>query len=306
MAYRFLLEVPETLADTANVAVAQAGDAEVVVVRPSHGLGIDDPYVDMTVAAQSLRIVDTLHTWYESLPTPRPEIRVLLHGGERHPLSEVDRGRLVALIRRDQPWVERSMPKVGEHEPSDEPAGFSTGVGAPPVSTNGSEAAAVAVLAQSPRGLETAPSGFSIQAINYILIQVNELEKAEEFYQSFLNMRLLGRMRRGSAGAQIPLPADYSWDRAMQSGELADTSYLSNGPLSIAVQRVGLAARLGPGPLELVSLGVDARTFATIKSQVLMRSFTVLQSGVASFVFRDPFMVNWEIAVVGSVPLIPS
>jgi hypothetical protein len=99
---------------------------------------------------------------------------------------------------------------------------------------------------------------------------------------------------------------DYSWDRAMQTGELAETTFLANGPLSIAVQGVGLASRLGPGPLELVSLGVDARTFATIKSQVLMRPFTVLQSGVASFVFRDPFMVNWEIAVVGSVPLIPS
>lgn len=305
MAYRFLLEVPETLADTANVAVALAGDAEVVVVRPSHGLGIDDPYVDLTVAAQSLRIVDTLHSWFESLPAPRPEIRVLLHGGERHPLSEVDRGRLVALIRRDQPWVERSMPKVGEHEPSAESPGFSTGVGAAAVSTNG-PAAAVAVLDRPIESIEEAPSGFVIQGINYVLIQVNELQRAEEFYQSFLNMRLLGRMRRGPDNTQIPLPADYSWARAMQTGELAETTFLANGPLSIAVQRVGLASRLGAGPLELISLGVDARTFASLKSQVLMRPLTVLQSGVASFVFRDPFMVNWEVAVVGSVPLIPA
>ncbi len=129
---------------------------------------------------------------------------------------------------------------------------------------------------------------------------------AEEFYQSFLSMRLLGRMRRGPDNTQIPLPADYSWARAMQTGELAETTFLANGPLSIAVQRVGLASRLGAGPLELISLGVDARTFASLKSQVLMRPLTVLQSGVASFVFRDPFMVNWEVAVVGSVPLIPA
>ena len=305
MAYRFLLEVPETLADTANVAVALAGDAEVVVVRPSHGLGIDDPYVDLTVAAQSLRIVDTLHSWFESLPAPRPEIRVLLHGGERHPLSEVDRGRLVALIRRDQPWVERSMPKVGEHEPSTESPGFSTGVGAAAVSTNG-PAVAVAVLDRPIESIEEARSGFVVQGINYVLIQVNELQRAEEFYQTFLNMRLLGRMRRGPDNTQIPLLADYSWARATQTGELAETTFLANGPLSIAVQRVGLASRLGAGPLELISLGVDARTFASLKSQVLMRPLTVLQSGVASFVFRDPFMVNWEVAVVGSVPLIPA
>jgi hypothetical protein len=307
MAYRFLLEVPETLADTANVAVAQAGDAEVVVVRPSHGLGIDDPYVDLTVASQSLRIVDTLHSWFESLPSPRPEVRVVLHGGERHPLSQVDRARLVAMIRRDQPWVERSMPKVGEHEPSIEPSGFSTGVGAPAAqSTNGTGTAAVTALMESPASTEAASPVFSIQSINYVLIQVNDLQKAEEFYQSFFNMQLMGRMRRGPDGTQIPLPAGYTWERALQTGELAETAYLTNGPLSLAVERVGLASRLGPGPLELVSLGVDARTFATVKSQVMMRPFTILHSGVASFVFRDPFMVNWEIAVIGSVPLIPS
>jgi hypothetical protein len=131
MAYRFLLEVPATLAETASVAIDQVGDSQVVVVRPSHGLGIDDPYVDMTVASQSLRIIDDLFSWYESLPAPRPDIRVVLHGGERHALANIDRGRLVALIRRDQPWVERSIPRVGDHEPSIERAGTTVGPGAP-------------------------------------------------------------------------------------------------------------------------------------------------------------------------------
>jgi hypothetical protein len=86
---------------------------------------------------------------------------------------------------------------------------------------------------------------------------------------------------------------------------LAETSFLSNGPLTLAAQRVGLGVILGQGPLETVSLGVDSRTFAAIKGEVLMRPLTVLRSGIASFVFRDPFNVNWEIAVLGSVPLIP-
>ena len=46
MAYRFLLEVPRPLADDANVAVTASGVAQVVVVRPAHGAGFDDNYVD--------------------------------------------------------------------------------------------------------------------------------------------------------------------------------------------------------------------------------------------------------------------
>jgi hypothetical protein len=84
MAYRFLLEVPETLADAASIAVERVDDAQVLVARPSHGLGVDDPYVDMTVAAHSLRVVDSIFDWYESMSPPRGEVRMVLHGGERH------------------------------------------------------------------------------------------------------------------------------------------------------------------------------------------------------------------------------
>ncbi|MER3437332.1 MAG: hypothetical protein C4346_06925, partial [Chloroflexota bacterium] len=87
MAYRFLLEVPEDLAAEANVAVSAAGDAQVVVVRNSHGLGFDDPYVDLTVAAHTLRVIDTLYQWFDDLGASRPDIRVVLHSGERLALA---------------------------------------------------------------------------------------------------------------------------------------------------------------------------------------------------------------------------
>jgi hypothetical protein len=98
-------------------------------------------------------------------------------------------------------------------------------------------------------------SALQIRAINYVLVQVNDLRKAEQFYQDFFAMELLGRVRRGPDGTLLPLPADYSWDRALQTGELADTSFLSNGPLTLAAQRVGLGVLLGQGALETVSLG---------------------------------------------------
>src|SRR5829696_4433901 len=303
MAHRFLLEVPESLAEAASIAVERVGDTQVLVVRPSHGLGVDDPYLDMTVAAHSLRVVDSLFDWYETSEAPRPDVRMVLHGGERYPLGTVDRARMVALIRRDQPWVERTIPHIGDHEPMAKTPRYSVGPGASefePGSDMTYEAAPVAVADRVHATGEMLPTGepasaLQIRAINYVLVQVNDLRKAEQFYQDFFAMQLLGRVRRGPDGTLLPLPADYSWDRALQTGELADTSFLSNGPLILAAQRIGLGVLLGQGALETVSLGVDSRTFATIKGEAMMRPLTVLRSGVASFTFRDPFNVNWEI-----------
>jgi hypothetical protein len=313
MAYRFLLEVPESLAEAASIAVERVGDTQVLVVRPSHGLGVDDPYLDMTVAAHSLRVVDSLFEWYEASEAPRPDVRVVLHGGERYPLGSVDRARLVALIRRDQPWVERTIPHIGDHEPMAKTPRYSVGPGASEFESSPDVAYNTTSVAVADGGHEAGdmlPTGepassLRIRAINYVLVQVNDLRKAEQFYQDFFAMQLLGRVRRGPDGTSIPLPRDYSWDRALQSGEIAETSFLSNGPLTLAAQGVGLGVILGQGALETVSLGVDSRTFATMKGEVLMRPLTILRTGIASFTFRDPFNVNWEIAVIGSVPLIP-
>jgi catechol 2,3-dioxygenase-like lactoylglutathione lyase family enzyme len=316
MAYRFLLEVPETLADEASLAVERLDDTQVVLIRPSHGLGVDDPYQDMTVAAQTLRVVDSIYDWYDAKGPSRPEVRIVLHGGERYSLSEIDRIRMVALIRRDQPWVERSIPHIGDHEPSNEPAGFSTGPGVPVsqpvakalVGTMAAPTNGQVFLASADGSLPDVPfePAIKISSLNYIQIQVNDLSRAEQFYQDFFGMTLLGRVRRDQSGTMIPLPGDYSWERALQTGELADVSFLNNGPLTLAAQRIGVAIVAAQGAVNAVSLAVDARTFNRIKGEVLMRPLTVLRSGVASFVFRDPFLVNWEITVAGSVPLIPA
>lgn len=308
MAYRFLLEVPETLAEAAQVAVDQAGDAQVLVTRASHGLGVDDPYLDLTVAAHTLLVIDTLYDWFDSLGASRPDMRIVLHGGERHPLEAVDRGRMVAMIRRDQPWVERSIPKIGEHEPTVEPAGYSTGPGVSDEALSIDGLAGNAPIAVAERVAMAEPEtrpGPRLRAINFVKIQVNDLPRAESFYQEFFGMTLLGRVRRAADGTMVPVPRDFSWQRAVETGELADVTFFSNGALTLAVERLGLAIRIGDGAIGMISLGVDAATFAALKGQALMRPLTVLRSGVASFEFRDPFNVSWEIAVVGSAPPIP-
>lgn len=295
MAYRFLLEVPESLSAEANVAVAAAGDAQVLVVRTSHGRDFDEPYLDLTVAAHTLRIIETLYDWFDDLGASRPDIGVVLHSGERLSLEAHDRGSLVAAIRRDQPWVERSIPHIGDHlddvtEVDDDALGDPV---VPVVS------AAVVRQAASPAAV-AAERAVVIRDLNHVALRVTDLPKAERFYIEFFAMDVVGRARRSPQGGYTSLNGNYSWDEAVRTGQEADVTFLRNGPLTLALQRLGRGARLEWGLLDHISIRVDATTFVNLKGQVLMRSFELLASAETAFAFRDPFGTTWEVTLQGS------
>jgi catechol 2,3-dioxygenase-like lactoylglutathione lyase family enzyme len=292
MAYRFLLEVPGNLVEDASIAVERTGDAQVVVVRTSHGLGYDDSMVDLTVAAHSLRVIDSLYGWFDSLGASRPDIRLVLHGGDRLALEATDRGGMVAAIRRDQPWVERSLPRIGDHVIEDFAGARRVSTATP---ASGGATSAVATVER----LEIGAAGrreIIVRAVNHVAIRVLDLAKAERFYTEFFGMELAGRSRRGPGGTLVPLNGDYRWEEAQASGTEADVSTLRNGPLTLAVQRVGQGVRLdSDSVLDHVSVAVDATTFATIKGEVLMRGFPTLAAAATSIAFRDPFGLTWEV-----------
>lgn len=312
MAYRFLREVPRSLAAEASVAVEQSGDAQVILVRDSHGLGFEDQYVDLTVAAHTLRVIDGLYEWFDVLGASRPDVRIVLHGGERLGVEANDRGAMVAAIRRDQPWVERSIPKVGDHEPSEADAGsgvaFQDDAADVAIDAAGANAPVVDV-ARDPSGFGSTGSALSVmtrtvhlRAINHVAVRVNDLAKAERFYAEFLNMTILGRARLGQRGDYLPLNGDYRWDEAMRRGAPADVTFMANGPVRLAVLRGGRGARLEHGVIDHLSVAVDARTFATIRGEALIRPLTVLGQTETSFTFRDPFNVAWELVIDASAP----
>lgn len=312
MAYRFLLEVPKALAAEGSVAVEQAEDAQVILVRDSHGLGFEDPYVDLTVAAHSLRVIDTLYRWFDGLGASQPDIRIVLHGGERLAIEANDRGAMVAAIRRDQPWVERTIPKVGDHEEETFDPGFTPGAGLREGQTrrtaidgaggNAPAPAAGAALDQSWVGsgavtVQDTPRTVRLRGFNHVAVQIGDLAKAERFYAEFFGMELLGRERRDRHGALHALNGDYRWDDAVRTGTEADVTYMGAVPLTLALCRAGRGARLEAGVLDHLSVSVDAVTFATLKGEVLMRPLTVLGTGDASVTFRDPFGLVWEVTV---------
>lgn len=315
MAYRFLLEVPEPLAADASVAVERVQDAQVILVRDSHGLGFDDPYVDLTVAAHTLRVVDSLYDWFDTLGASRPDIRIVLHGGDRLALEAEDRGAMVAAIRRDQPWVERTIPKVGDHEAEESTPDVTAGAG---LREGQSRRTAIDAAGGNVPGVGgdldpswVAPGAVAVlesersvrlRALNHIAVQVADLAKAERFYAEFFGMELMARARRDDRGAYDPVDGDYRWDEAVRTGTEADVSFLAGGPLTLALHRAGRGARLERGLLDHLSVSVDAVTFTNLKGEVLLRPLTVLRSGDAAVTFRDPFGLVWEVTVRGTRP----
>ncbi|MDQ3045475.1 MAG: VOC family protein [Chloroflexota bacterium] len=312
MAYRFLLEVPVELEADANVAVAAAGDTQVILARPSHGRGFDNPSLDLTIAAHSLRVIDTLYDWFDMLGASRPNIRLVLHSGERIVFEATDRGAAIAAIRHDQPWVERSIPKIGEHEEETFTADFTynpaqesitaerasidaTGANAPNVAAAESrEGGSTAVAVRDQRHIQ-------IRALNHVAIWVSDLANAERFYAEFFQMELAGRARQSENGYET-VNGDYRWEEASAAGTEADIAFLSQPALTLALHRAGRGARLDRyAVIDHLSIDVDATTFMTLKGEAMLRTFEILASAETAFTFRDPFGVTWEVTVGGRV-----
>ena len=301
MAYRFLLEVPETLADDASAVVSTVSDAQILVIRNSHGLGFDDPYVDMTISAHSLGVIDHLYGWIDELGLSRPESRVVvglvLHGGRRLALHEMTRSSVVAAIRRDQPWVDHTLPKIGEHErdiiradaASPAPPAASTAIATMPSRT-------VAVHTVLNVDMIDTEDTLTVGGVEYAVVPVLDTGRAERFYRDVFGLQLVQRVRRDSAGGWQEVGPTYVQEQAARDHAEADITFLTNGPLGLALRRMGRAARLDYSRIEnAIGISVDAQSAARIKAMVLMRGYTLLGSSGAAFEFRDPFGVAWSI-----------
>lgn len=298
MAYRFVLEVPTTLASDANAAVTSAGDAQVLVDRNSHGLGFDDPFNNLTVAAQSLGVIDTLYTWASEIGATRADSRIkvgiVLHSGERLNLHDMDQPQLIAAIRRDQPWVERSVPKIGEHEPEYRQvatAALAT-VGTAPVAS-GILPAAAPIKAVD---LIEADDELVVGGRSHAVIQVYELPQPERLYAELFGLEITGRMRQDADGTWQDLPPTYDHVIAVKANAEADVAFMGNDPLHVALVRAGRASLLDYSRIHNdIAVAMDLQGARRLKAIVLMRGYTLLTSAGEGFSFRDPFGVVWDI-----------
>jgi catechol 2,3-dioxygenase-like lactoylglutathione lyase family enzyme len=265
-----------------------------VVDRPAHGLGFDEPYVDLTVAAHSLRVIDTIYQWADEVGATRPESRlqvgVVLHSGQRIGLHDIDPRRLANLIRRDQPWVENFLPKIGEHERDL----------APPAPAGLTYTALAAVEAPAATvtdvNLIDAEDELTMQGRTYAVIQVLDLAQAERLYHELLGLELEQRMRQDEDGTWVELGDDYDHFSASQDADEADIAFMRNGPLNVALAAAGRATRLDYATIHnQIAVTMEPAAAGRLRALVLMRGYTLLTAAGPAFSFRDPFGVIWSI-----------
>lgn len=297
MAYRFLLEVPESRVDEANIVVGSTGDAQVLVVRNSHGLGFDDPYSDLTIAAHTLRVIGAIYDWYKSNPANMPRVHIVLHSGERLDLGDFNRGAMVAAIRRDQPWVERTLPRIGEHYRDILPPGDDRIEGVAPQP----------VIRPEQTRAKTEPIISATRTLTFlsparVTIKVTELDRAERYYIDVLGMNLFGRDRMDDQGNLSEVERDYNAAAALAQGTEADFSYLANGPVQIMLERVGRGARLTRSDAPPIQISVDRQTLLQFKGEALMRGMEIVNDLPDAFAVRDIYGFVWLFQETAHVP----
>src|SRR5687767_8739819 len=119
-------------------------------------------------------------------------------------------------------------------------------------------------------------------------------------------MNLLGRERRNDQGELEVFERDYSATHALAAGREADVSYLANGPVTIALVRVGRGARLEPAGGAPMVVEADEPTFHLIKGEAYMRGTEILGDVTGRFTVRDIFGLIWQFATPGAVPALSS
>jgi catechol 2,3-dioxygenase-like lactoylglutathione lyase family enzyme len=296
VAYRFLLEVPNSLVEESKIVVGAAGDAEVVLVRNSHSGGFDDPAADLTVAAHTLLVIETIYDWYEAQRSASP-IHLMLHSGQRLNLADHNRRSMIAAIRRDQPWVEHSIPKIGDHSrdvlPADrDQSGLKDAQPAP--------GAGDRFAAGQP--LVTASKAITFLSQVRTAIRVTDLDRAERFYADFLGLHLLGRVREDKLGELHQVEDDYNHARALAQGTEADISYLASGPVEVQLERVGRGARLARDGGAPTSVEVDRASFLQLKGDAFMRGMEIVLDRPDLFAVRDIYGLIWQFRATADVP----
>ncbi|MEZ4499327.1 MAG: VOC family protein [Thermomicrobiales bacterium] len=279
MAYRFVLEVPAEDRKEAEVIVGAVPETQIVVTRLTYTDGVDNPYAALTIASEHVRVVGSIYNWMRN--DRKTDARIVLLNGQRMSLIDRSAEEIVAAIRTDQPWGERTIPRIGDHTEEKtmiDPA-----------------------KAQGDAGLAAAPA-VTIEHVNLISVNVMNLRKAEEFYREFFGLQVVGRANYDQDGKYRMLGGDYDWERAIVTETVADESFVRNGDLILGLRRVGTGARLDRSNIDRISIQVDADSYRRLKAKVLVSSLELQGESQASFRFRDPFGVPWEIAMAGLLP----
>lgn len=305
MAYRFLLEVPDALYAQANVVISHTPDAGIVDHHEGIGGDFDNQGKTLTLSAHSLDIAWRLKDWYADVQANMPgagPVNYLLTNGTRLLVSDHDPAEVVAAIRRDQPWVERSIPKIGAHAfrtgPAEalKPAMASVearSYGAAVV--NAPRVGNVTILATDE---PTDHPTLTIEGVTMLHLPMIDLFRAERAYAEVFGAVLEDRADRDGKGGYVWHGVEHAPESDVRTVPEADYAFLQNGPLTLALERMGRAEPLDvhsnvPDPVRLL---VSDASLESIKAEALVRNWAVMDDTTPGvFAFRDPYGYTWAV-----------
>ena len=282
MAYRFVLDVPTAVEEDAKAIIATVKDAQILVERHPRDLAMGaEPRAELSVAAHSLQVLDTLYGWIADRGLTQG-IFIRAYEGGQLDLATTDASTLRRLVQGDQYWFQYTVPRI-QHVARGWMEG---GARVADVPYGGREATDIAVL--------TAENRVDLGGVDHVAVRVRDMRLAERFYNDFLGMDVLYRARRVDDRWQHYGP-DFSWDESIATGVVPDIIRLQNAPVALLLINAGAPAVLHEARVAYVSLNAPQSTLDHLRGRVLFNSWTLQEDSPRSMRFVDPFGITWQI-----------
>jgi len=282
MTYRFVLDVPEALHDSAKAAVGTARDAMVLIERRPTPSVSDEQRVELSVTANTLDVIDTVYQWLDATDEAASDVYLEAYKGGRFALVEHDPKALRRLIQGNQYWYENTMPNVHYLD-----AGMmESGAKVADVPYGGRTAGSSAIA--------VADRQVALGAVDHVAVRVKDVYRAEAFYRDFFGMNVSYRARRDDDRWQH-LPADYDWAERHSTGVEPDIIRLENGAVSLVVINAGAAAVMMEQRVAYISVTAPIETLNELRGRAMFANYTVQEDSPRAFAFVDPFGITWQI-----------
>lgn len=278
MTIRFVLEVPEQLADDLVGMLDDAPEVEPLTARRVEGMSAENPIVEVNVVSEELDVVDRLYDWFEALDE-QALVFLNLDQGDRYRLSAYDRESLRHALESDLEEALDTAPR----------ARFA-------LSRAGNSAAEIPYGGQMTDGSALVPARREVKLgqLDHIAVRVRDPMRAERFYQEFLGMNVIYRAYLED-GRWEQLDEAFDWEESIHTGVRPEIVRLENGPVAIVLIDVGGGKILHEKRIDHISITAPAATVAEIRGRTLFHSFTILEDTPVAFRFVDPFGVVWQI-----------
>lgn len=129
----------------------------------------------------------------------------------------------------------------------------------------------------------------------HIAIRVDDLERAEHYYQEIFNMQLIGREAELGDGLWYTLPPGKGWEDARRNGIELDMVALKRDDLVLAL----FPGVTQPGQLYIVGLNMDLEEISDVRGR-LSQETLIIEDDPDDLSFQDRYGIIWQLYPSGT------